>query len=170
MAHHHDSPKSHSMFFYPPTLWYTKYVKHVGHQKQSKRTQNWRTHSLPQRPSPRLSKSGCQLSVTGHDPSFNYPLRVNNQSQSSFYSLLPREIRLEIYRLVLGERCIHIRFGDGMKRPYLCRYPCTLEHDATGEDHSLCWNQYKITSLDNLLPLLRSCSLMWVPLDYRRAA
>ena len=166
MAHHHESPKPHSMFFYQPTLWYTKYVKHAGHQKQLKSTQIWQIHDLPQRPSPHLPKRGCQFSVTSHDPSFDHPLRMNDQSQSSFCSLLPKEIRLEVYRLVLGKRCIHIRYGDGLKRPYLCRYLCVLEHDATCCNEYLCSNQYNVPSLDNLLPLLRSCSLMWVPLDH----
>ncbi len=140
-----------------------RYVKHTEHPIQSKLTETTHISDVAQRARRLQATPGCQLSVTSHDLSFNHLGKISDQLQSSFCSHLSREIRLKIYKHLLGERRLHVLYGDGVKRSYLCRYACILETFTSDRDHFIYWNQYK-PSLDSLLPLLQSCRRVYVPL------
>ena len=135
---------------------YKKLGKHSEIGQLAKRPRNQTASSVQQivpRPS---AKRQCKLTVTGHQSIYNLP---SDQLQSSFLSLLPTEIRLEIFNYVLGGRRHHLGHGDGRKRPYLCRRPCVWTSSSSGWNHASCWDQQN-PSLDDMLPLLQSCSRM----------
>lgn len=162
MANHpnleHSFPtKSYCTIFRRPANWYMKCAKHAEHPMRLQHTDKTETPRTAQQAAPYSATPKCQVSAINS----NGLRKTSDQSQSSFCSLLPREIRLEIYKYVLGGRCLHLCYGDGIKRPYLCRYPCILEDVAGGWDHSMCWDQKK-PSLDSLLPLLQSCRCVYV--------
>jgi hypothetical protein len=136
---HSSLTKSYCIIFRRPAIWYMKYAKRAEHPRRLQHTDETETPK-------------CKVSIS----SSNDLRETSDQPQSSFCSLLPTEIRLEIYKYVLCGRRLHLRYGDGIKRPYICRYPCLLEDVASSWDHYMCWNQNK-PPLDNLLPLLQSC-------------
>ena len=170
---HYPTTKS-SVFSCRPTIWYKQYMKRKGNPKPPKPDPQTRTFfNFTEQLRP-LSTRAPQLPSTDHDPFSNRPARASEQPQSSFCSRLPREIRLEIFRYVLGGRYFHLRYGDGKIRPYICRYPCVQRSPSVvgsdgvdGHSHARCWDQYypswqkhqlSMALSSNMLPLLQTCS------------
>ena len=153
-----------SIFSCRPTKWYTKFVKRTEDAKPPKPAPQIRNlFTLKEQLWPPSTREP-QLPPTSHDLSSKIP---NDQPQSSLCSRLPREIRLEIFRYVLGGRYFHLRYGDGKVRPYICRYPCIQRSDGHDCSHARCWDQYyppwkkhqlSMALSSNLLPLLQTCS------------
>lgn len=144
--------KPYRIIFRRPAILFMKYAKRAGHPRRLQHTDETEASFTAQHASPYTPTPKCKVSI----PSTIDVRKSSDQPQSSFCSLLPTEIRLEIYEYVLCERRLHLRYGDGIKRPYICRHPCLSEDVASSWDHYMCWNRNK-PPLDNLLPLLQSC-------------
>lgn len=151
-SEHSSLTKSYCIIFRRSAIWYMKYAKLAEHPRRLQHTDETETPRIAQHAPPNSPTPKCKVSIPGS----NDLRKTSDQPQSSFCSFLPTEIRLEIYKYVLCERRLHLRYGDGIRRPYICRYPCLLEDVASGWDHYMCWNQNKPPP-DNLLPLLQSC-------------
>lgn len=125
-----------------------------------------RAHRRPPVPLPPREH---RLSFTDENESGATDLRMvtSDQSQSYFFSLLPWELRLQIYEYILGGRLLHLRLEDRYLRRetslqrYLQRYPCVLGNDVSAWDHSSC--RPSGTPMEKFLPLLQSCRLVYVP-------
>ncbi|KAI9874140.1 MAG: hypothetical protein M1830_010144 [Pleopsidium flavum] len=138
------------------------YIKHLLNQP-SRMARVHKPHVPREAPVP-LPPREHRLSFTDENDSGTSDLRTTTsvQLQSRFFSLLPKELRLQIYEYVLGGRLLHVGFEDGdpMRASYLRRYPCLSGNDASTWDHSFCWGR-RDTWREPLLPLLQSCRLVY---------
>lgn len=136
---------------------------------QPSRGAHVRQAHVPRKAPPPLPARERRLSITKNEPDATTPVTTSNQPQSRFFSLLPKEIRLQIYEHVLGGRLLHLGFEDDdlMRAPYLRRYPCLSGDDASTWDHTSCWGR-RNTPSEKLLPLLQSCRLVCVPFPLSR--
>lgn len=120
---------------------------------------------IPRKPPVPLPPREHRLSFTDEMEPGTTDLRMetSDQSQSLFFALLPKELRLHIYEYILAGRLLHIGFEDHdlMRSSYIRRYVCVEGNDASDWDHSYCWRTYNTTT-EKLLPLLQSCRLVYV--------
>ena len=113
-----------------------------------------------------LSPRKHRLSFMDNSTDLAEQQQAFDQAQSRFLSLLPKEVRLQMYEDVLGGRLIHLMFEDYdiRRSSYLRRSRCVPGCDAYTWDHySSCWGDGERLSLpENLLPLLQSCRIVYV--------
>lgn len=140
------------------------YISHYEH-KPRRRRYGHRPH-VPRKPPVPLPPRAHRLSFSDEaEPGpTDLPMVTSDQSQSYFFSLLPKELRLQIYEDILGGRLLHIGLVeyDPERVPYLRRYPCLLGNDASTWDHEACWHRSN-TPTEKLLSLLQSCRLAYAP-------
>lgn len=139
------------------------YIRHLLNQPFSQ-AHVYKPH-VPRKPPVPLPPRKHRLSFSDEREPSTTDLRMvtSDQSQSHFFSLLPKELRLQIYEYVLGGRLLHLRFEDRdlRRRTYLQRYPCVAGDDVSAWDHSSC--RPTDAPMEKLLPLLQSCRLVYVP-------